>query len=104
MNKSEYLMACLSEEASEIIKATQKAQRFGLDSGNKYNETFMSNRNSIVHEIIDLLAVALMMESNGDIKVSQFVDRTFISNELTQKMLKVEKFMNESKRVGALHK
>ena len=104
MNKSEYLMACLSEEASEIIKATQKAQRFGLDNGNPFDKDFISNRDAIVHEIIDLLAIALMMESNGDIHVSQFIDSTCITEELCNKMSKVLTFMNESERVGALHK
>ena len=85
----------LSEEASEIIKATKKAQRFGLDTGNQHDETFISNREAIVQEMIDLLAVALMMEKNCDIEVSQFINVSAISEELAAKILKVEKYMNE---------
>ena len=92
MNKQEYLLTCLSEEAAEMIKEATKALRFGLD------DTYMDNtpEEKLRQEFNDLVAVIEMFTGWDDIDV--WIDRDAIE----AKKQKVEKYMKYSIDKGLL--
>ena len=55
MTRTEYLLACLAEECSEVAKAAMKAQRFGVADG--YPGTDRTNGGDIAKELNELLAI-----------------------------------------------
>ena len=108
MNKQEYLLTCLSEEASEIILAVGKAQRFGLDD--TYNKKslqvgtfgleevkFDSPREAIIREFNDLIAVLELLNENG-VDFKNLHQRDMIE----AKKKKVKNFMEYSIEKGLL--
>lgn len=92
MNETQYLLVKLGEEAAEIAQATGKALIFGLDDEYK-GET---NRESIVKEINDLLAIVVMLENRSVIEG--------IGNQqaINNKIEKVELYMDYSEKCGIL--
>lgn len=61
MNKIEYMVGIVGEEATEVTKACHKANRFGLDDTDP--ATGLTNRQTIVAELNDLEgAVRLLRE------------------------------------------
>ena len=108
MNKQEYLLTCLSEEAAEIIQAVGKAQRFGMDD--TYNKKslqigtfglkevkFDSPREAILREFTDLIAVIEMLYGE-DIRTTILHGDT----EIEAKKKKVLKYIEYSKKKGTL--
>lgn len=65
MTETEYLLVCLAEEASEIIKDVSKALRFGLDDVAPNGNT---NKQNLAMELTDLLAVYDLLEEDGTLK------------------------------------
>lgn len=59
MTRTEYLLACLAEECSEVAKAAMKAQRFGVADG--YPGTDRTNGGDIAKELNELLAIVEML-------------------------------------------
>lgn len=90
MNKQEYLLTCLAEEASEISHAVAKALRFGLEDVSP--DTGMTNRDQIIKEFHDLFAVFEMLELLEQLDY----------NMLNEKQEKVEYWMEYSKSKGCL--
>ena len=93
MNKQEYLLTCLAEEAAEIIQSVGKAQRFGLDD-TYYDE---SPKEAIKREFNDLVGVLEMLHEAG-VDFKKLHDRSLIE----AKKKKVEKFMEYSEKKGTL--
>ena len=93
MNKQEYLLTCLAEEAAEIIQSVGKAQRFGLDD-TYYDE---SPKEAIKREFNDLVGVLEMLHKAG-VDFKKLHDRSLIE----AKKKKVEKFMEYSEKKGTL--
>jgi len=62
MNKTEHLLACLSEECAEVQQEVGKALRFGIDDKWKDNPT---NATSLAYEFCDLLAVFELLQAEG---------------------------------------
>lgn len=93
MNKQEYLLTCLSEEAAEIIQAVGKAQRFGLDD-DWFDD---SPRIAILREFVDLVAVIELLYGE-DIRTTIL----YSGEEIEAKKKKVKKFMEYSKEKGTL--
>ena len=93
MNKQEYLLTCLSEEAAEIIQAVGKAQRFGMDD-DYYDE---SPKEAILREFIDLVAVIEMLFGE-DIRTTIL----YSGEEIDAKKKKVLKYIEYSKDKGTL--
>jgi NTP pyrophosphatase (non-canonical NTP hydrolase) len=83
MNRLDELLLILSEECAEIIQATSKCRRFGMDS--THNEE--SNRERLEHELGDFLAMfKLLMEETN-------LSEAHIMECAEAKLLKVEQFM-----------
>jgi len=97
MTKNEYLLSCLSEEASEVIKDVSKSLRFGMDSS--YPGSSVQNRDRIREELIDLIAVAEMLVEHGIIDDFQDPESLYEKEEKKEKVLK---YLKISKSLGAV--
>ena len=93
MDKIEYLLIKLGEEACEISLATSKALTFGLDD----NYTEVSPAVRIAQEFNDFIAVIEMLEEEG-------VDFRYLysDKQITAKKNKVKKFFRYSLKRGIL--
>lgn len=88
MNTTEHLLTILSEECAEVAHRACKAVRFGMNEiepGRCY-----SNRQSLEHELSDLVAVA---ETLGLYPKREDMDK---------KKARVKKYMEYAKQVGTL--
>jgi len=94
MNKIEHLLTCLTEECAEIQKLACKANRFGLDDSYVDGPT---NRENLVTEINDLMAVVDLLAEEGAFKCD-----VFNMNKIDAKKNKVRKYMGYAKKVGTL--
>jgi len=97
MNTTEHLLTCLGEEGSEVAQDVAKALRFGLDDLNVLNPTGPTNRERIVMELNDLFAVMDMLIERKIIP-ADWCDPT----RTHEKRMKVEKFLDYARSVGAL--
>lgn len=92
MNKREYLLVKLAEECGEVIQAVSKILIFGAEDEYKGH----TNRERLAAEINDLIAVATMLDE--ELPMPEFGD----TKALTNKIDKVEIYMNYSREVGTL--
>jgi len=101
MNTPEHLLTCLAEEgvevALEMSKLAHKSLRFGLDDRNVLNPTGPNNRERLVDELNDLQAVIEMCMARGIIPIG-WQD----AEKIAAKKVKVLRFMDHAKNVGAL--
>jgi len=93
MNRMEHLLSILGEECSEVAQMTSKSNRFGLTG---QRDMPASNAERLRVEINDVLAVARMVEAEGNINLE--ADEALIK----EKQEKVEKYLLYSKELGTL--
>jgi len=97
MTKQEYLIQCLSEEASEVAQAASKCLRFGLDNEwPGYNGTALDR---MLEEVYDFLAVFEMIEkeiSGADVPYDRAIKM------MCAKKNKVASMMEYSRARGVL--
>jgi NTP pyrophosphatase (non-canonical NTP hydrolase) len=97
MNTTEHLLTCLSEECLEVAKDVSKSLRFGLTDVNVLQPDGPTNRERIVEELNDLMAVIKMCEAHGIIPLN------WKSAGLQEtKKEKVERFMHYAASTGSL--
>ncbi len=94
MNRKEYLLTCLAEEASEIVKAVTKTLRFGESS--VYNN--VTNKKRLEEEIIDFITIVSMCYSDEYINF----DEEELKIQFKLKQDKIFKYMELSKNSGNL--
>lgn len=94
MNKIDYLLVCLMEEAAEIQQAAAKALRFGLS--NHHPERNTTNCIELSKEIGDLNAVVELLNKEHSIDASEMI------RSALQKADKAERFMGVSRKCGRL--
>lgn len=92
MDRKEHLLIILGEECAEVTHEVTKALRFGLNDSWKELPT---NAEKLTQEMGDLIAVFNMLVLEGHVKP---IDIKVVE----AKYLKVEQFMQYSKRVGTL--
>lgn len=97
MNKKEYLLTCLAEEAGEIQQAVSKALRFGLDDVHPCGT--QNNHDKLNAEIADLAAIAQMLADEGFVKRIPYNE---ILELFDKKRAKVQKYMEISHELGCL--
>jgi NTP pyrophosphatase (non-canonical NTP hydrolase) len=87
---TEYLLECLKEESSEIIKEACKIYRFGIDSN--FNGAYEStNRENLVKELRDLHTVVNLLAENNVISLEEIFENKF---EIEAKKNKILHFFN----------
>jgi hypothetical protein len=97
MNHLEHLLTCLGEEGGEIAQQCSKSLRFGLSDRNVLNPTGPTNKERLIVELNDLLAVADMLADRG------ILPRDWPSKDLQiAKKARVKKFMDYSRKQGCL--
>ena len=96
MNKTEYLLTCLTEECSEVQKECTKAMRFGLDDNWKERGK-QSER--IMHEFVDLMAVYESLVEEGCLEAYSTQDLYIM---VQNKKERLEKYMNYARERGTL--
>ena len=84
-----YLLACVSEEAGELVQAVGKCQRFGLDSVNPNNGQY--NLASVIDEYNDLMVVMKLLGS--ELGIEDNLNRP--QDYLDDKCHRVLKYMKE---------
>jgi hypothetical protein len=94
MNKVEYLLICLMEEAAEIQQAAAKALRFGLD--NHHPDRMETNAQELQKELTDLDATRSMLISENALPSGYHF--------ITPKIKKVERYMQISEEFGILQR
>lgn len=97
MNRSEYLLTCLMEEAAEVQQACAKALRFGLEDNAPMS--LESNADKIANEYVDMIAIIYMLVDED--VVEGFVDKEILKR-IDVKKNKVKKWMKYSKQKGML--
>ncbi|MCK9154586.1 MAG: hypothetical protein M0P12_00580 [Paludibacteraceae bacterium] len=98
MNKTEYLLACLSEECAEVQKNVGKALRFGLDDIDP-NTKLGTNGELILEEFYHICAVVELLQEDGIIRKPSGYWKREMEND---KKKRVTKFMEYSKQKGTL--
>jgi hypothetical protein len=89
----------MAEECAEIIKAIDKALRFGLDNHYPNDDREVANREWILDEINDFLGAC-----NKAIHMGVLIVNNPLKDEsqINQKVKKIEWFMNYSRKLGTL--
>lgn len=95
MNRQQYLLTKLAEEASEVAQIALKAQQFGLDY--LHPKLLESNAARIRAELTDLLAIVDML--NEECLLSFLVHNDAIAT----KKEKVNKYYQYSIQLGEVH-
>ena len=67
-SKTQYYLDKLQEEAAEVIQAVSKIRRFGSD--NHHPERAITNKEDLVNEIEDLLALIAALEHSNYIDLT----------------------------------
>ena len=78
VNSLEYLLLKTQEEAAEVIQAVSKIRRFGPD--NHHPERKQTNRQELIGEIEDFLALIAALE------YQQFIDLTNSADSIKLKL------------------
>lgn len=94
MNRLQYLLNKLSEEAGEIVQISQKTQQFGLHEVYNDGKNQLSNRERCLDEIHDLLGVVHML--NEEFDFGFVID----PQRLVEKKAKTNKYYQYSKELG----
>ena len=82
------LLALLSEECGEVVKAIGKIMRHGYESMNPRNRSGPTNRTSLEREVGDVLASVSLLEQAGD------VDPKAIARAQKRKARKVTRYLH----------
>lgn len=96
MNKVEYLLTCLSEEAAEIQKDCCKGQRFGIKDVNPASG--QTNAEMIIEELNDLMGVVKLLIEEGVLRENWLDNKKILA-----KTEKVKEYMLYSKEQGTLN-
>ena len=88
MNDTEYLLVCLGEESSEVVKTCSKILRFGMDSSHP-RDLKTNNKSNLLYELNDLMAVVEILVEKGVIPT-----RWEDFNQRLEKSEKVKHYMN----------
>lgn len=100
MNRQEHLLTIMAEECVEIAQRISKALRFGLAEIQPDQE--LSNAARIRREFCDLWAVAQMVEEESGHHVRPHFNSNSDQRAMREKMDKVERFLELSRREGTL--
>lgn len=98
MNIKEHLLVCLMEEAAEVAKDVSKSLRFGMEDRNILNPTGPTNRERLIEELNDFMAVIAML-TEYEVLPADWLD----VKKGRAKHQKLLKFMGYAMSNGTLH-
>lgn len=96
MNKVEYLLVCLIEEAAEVQQIASKCLRFGLNNHHP-DHPEIENVDELHRELVDLDAIHLMLIYAGILPAKDSSIK-----DMSPKIEKVEHYMHVSRACGTL--
>lgn len=99
MDRQQYLLTKLAEEASEVAQIALKTQQFGYDE--KRPEQPFTNRERIHQELVDLITIVLMLNEETELGFnfdSEEEEGGVSQSEL--KRAKVNKYYEYSRKLG----
>ena len=96
LNRQQFLLTKLAEEASEIVKASLKSQQFGLELKLADGDIVCTNKQLIHNEINDLLAIVEMLNEEYNF---QFVPN---KTDIETKKFRVNMYSHKSVNLGQL--
>lgn len=97
MNKTQYLLSKIAEEASEVAQVALKAQQFGLDNYNPFDEEMETNAHKLFKEYTDLTCVLHLLEQSTENNYFDTID----ADELFEaKMRKTRHYYIRSQELG----
>lgn len=100
MNREQWLLVSLSEECNELSKRVCKALRFGINEIQQGQN--LNNRERIVSEFLDVLAVVSMLNVTDDLrKHDLYFDLD--SSDITDRVLQREKWIKYAKSRGEIN-
>jgi NTP pyrophosphatase (non-canonical NTP hydrolase) len=83
MRDTKEVMAILQEECAEVVQAVSKINRFGLES----SWQGVTNKEALITEIGDVLAVILILLEQTDINITE--EEVFAAIEAKNKKLEI---------------
>lgn len=92
MNREQYLLLKLGEEASEITQIVSKTSQFGMEE--KHPDLLWNNKERVHQELNDLLGIVEMLNEECDL------DYTPDEVAIQYKKKKVNKYYEYSKKLG----
>lgn len=98
MNRTEYLLCCLSEELSEVQKEISKCLRFSLEHITDEYGDGNTNLERLQYEWSDVQALLIMLEREG-VKIAEL---TMPISAIERKIKRTEHYMLISKQLGTL--
>ena len=98
MNKTEYLLTCLSEECAEVQQAVAKVLRFGLTDCAPGTTT--TNEAHLVREILDVVSLVEIIVAPD--LLNELNDSNLSAELVSKKIKKVVKYMEYSRERGCL--
>ena len=101
ITETDHLLVCLAEECSEIQKRACKALRFGLDERDPTIPDAPTERERLIQEIVDLLAIVEMLEDRNVIRIGD-TRSALRRSEIREKKNKVLRFFNYAREAGVL--
>jgi len=100
MNRAEYLMVMLAEEASELAQRAAKCLRFGVsDVQEPDGKTYASNNDRLVAEYLDVCTV---MEELFELGTVAQPSSTAMDEHFARKKERIEKYAALSVELGRL--
>jgi hypothetical protein len=94
MNRTQYLLCKVAEEASEVAKAALKAQQFGMESMNR--DSGMTNERELMFEMCDLIGVLELL--NEELSITQ--DEAFLDHLVDSKKDKTNRYYKICQELG----
>lgn len=112
MNREQFLLTKLSEECAEVSQRALKQIQFGRDQVQKGTEVKdgtpapdkeigFSNARRLTNELIDLLAIAALLQDAGE--VLEIPSKEFDTAKAT-KIVKLNKYLKFSQELGTIPK
>ncbi len=101
MNKTQYLLGQIAQEAAEVAQEAIKCQQFGLDG--KYEDSYhnpdnLNNAKRLEAELRDLISVVEILNAQADC-METFVSYNPSHWHVSRKSEKIEKFSKFAKDV-----
>lgn len=104
LNRTEYLLAKAAEEGVEVAHRSTKALTFGLtevhESARYPNPEGRTSAEILMEEFADLSCVIMMLQESGDLPI----DPEKFAAQISAKRLKLDRYMEKSRRLGCLER